>query len=207
MVTVRPLERRDRRHAARMLTTAFADDPLSVWLYRDHPARLRWVEADFRLRLAQHAADRLSFITGDGTGASIWAAPGRWKGHPRGQLRALTAIPRVIRNFERISAMQTELDRRHPHEPHLYLALLGVLPGHRREGVASALLAPALRQADQRRWPAYVEAGTPQAAELYGQHGFEVIGEVTVGGAPPMSLMWREPQLTDEPDASTLGVA
>lgn len=204
---MRLLRRGDRRRAARMLTQAFADDPLSRWLYADHPARLRWVEADFRLRLAQHAADRRSYITTDAVGAAIWAAPGQWKGHLLGQGRALAAIPRVVRNYERISAMQTELDRRHPYEPHLYLALLGVLPGHRRAGVASALLSPVLAEADAGGWPAYVEAGTPQAAELYAHHGFAQVGEVRLAGAPPMALMWREPRPAGEAQASAGGVA
>lgn len=195
-VPVRTIHRRDRDAVATLLTRAFADDPLSRWLYADHEARLRWVHADFRLRLAQHAADGRSVMASDGSGAVIWAAPGYWKGHALGQLRALAAIPRVVRNYERVSAMQAQLDRRHPYEPHLYLALLGVVPEARRRGVASALLAPTLAEADRHRLPAYVEAGTPQAAALYRTLGFEQVGTVDILGAPPMTLMWREPQAT-----------
>lgn len=177
-----------------MLADAFDEDALSRWIYRDHPDRLRWVRADFRLRLAQHAADGLCFTDAQLGGAAVWAAPGHWKGHASGQLRALLALPRVVRNHERIGAMQRELDRRHPSAAHLYLALLGVRDDRRRTGLATALLAPTLRLADERRLPAYVEAGSDEAARFYETLGFATIGAVELEGAPVVHLMWREPR-------------
>ena len=193
-VAVRRVARRERARVAGMLAQAFEEDGLSRWIYSDHAARLRWVQADFRLRLAQHAADGLSFTTEDVAGAAIWAAPGHWKGHASGQLRAVGAIPRVVRNHQRIGAMQRELDRRHPSLPHLYLALLGVAAQRRREGIATALLEPGLEQADRRRIPAYVEAGSDEAAGFYETLGFARQGEVRLAGAPVVHLMWREPR-------------
>lgn len=187
------VERSERAAVAAMLAGAFRDDPLSRWIYADHPSRLRWVRADFRLRLAQHGPDRLTFATDDLSGAAVWAAPGYWKGHTRGQLRAIPALWRVALNQERISAVQRELDRRHPKPPHLYLALLGVDERRRREGIGGAVLAPTLIEADERRLPAYVEAGSPEAAEFYGTLGFDLHGEVRLRGAPVVYLMWREP--------------
>ncbi|MBJ7472995.1 MAG: GNAT family N-acetyltransferase [Solirubrobacteraceae bacterium] len=190
---VAPIQRRERAAVATMLAEAFRDDELSRWIYADHASRMRWVRADFRLRLAQHAPDRQSFVTDDLSGAAVWATPGHWKGHTRGQLRALPALWRVIVNQERIGPIQRELDRRHPAVPHLYLALLGVAAGRRREGIGGALLAPTLVEADERRLPAYVEAGSTEAAEFYGRLGFDLHGEVRLRGAPTVYLMWREP--------------
>lgn len=187
------VQRSERPAVAAMLADAFRDDPLSRWIYADHPSRLRWVRADFRLRLAQHGPDDLTFATDDLAGAAVWAAPGHWKGHTRGQLRAIPALWRVALNQERISAVQRELDRRHPGPPHLYLALLGVAEHRRREGIGGAVLAPTLVEADERRLPAYVEAGSPEAAEFYGTLGFDLHGEVRLRGAPVVYLMWREP--------------
>ncbi len=192
--TVRRVARAERARVATMLAGAFEEDALSQWIYRDHPDRLKWVRADFRLRLAQHGADGLCFTDSQLSGAAVWAAPGHWKGHASGQLRAFLAIPRVLRNHERIGAMQRELDRRHPQEPHLYLALLGVRHERRRSGLATALLGPALRQADERRLPAYVEAGSDEAAAFYDSLGFAAIGDVRLPTAPVVHLMWREPR-------------
>lgn len=191
---VRRIARRERAELAGVLARAFEDDELSRWIYRDHPSRLRWVRSDFRLRLSQHGADGLSYTTDELTGAAIWAAPGRWKGHAAGQLRAFGAIPRVVRNRVRIGEMQRELDRRHPSIPHLYLALLGVPREHRREGLATALLAPGLALANERGWPAYVEAGSDEAAAFYETAGFSITGTVQLPTAPAVHLMWREPR-------------
>lgn len=190
---VRLVRRHERAEIAQLLADAFVDDPLSRWIYSDHPARLRWVAADFRLRLAQHGPDRQSFVDDALRGACVWAAPGQWRGHLRGQWRALLAMRRVLTNYERIGRMQRELDRRHPALPHYYLALLGVGAAHRRQGVAAALLAPTLAECDARKLPAYVEAGSEEAASCYLRHGFAVRGEVRVPAAPPVYLMWREP--------------
>lgn len=176
-----------------MLAEAFRDDELSRWIYRDHRARMRWVKADFRLRLDQHGRDGLSFTTGDCAGGAIWAAPGHWRGHPTGQARALAAMWRVARNHQRIHAVQEQLDHRHPKTPHLYLALLGVIGSRRSQGLGAALLEPTLGQADRDGVPAYVEAGSDRAAGFYERHGFRPSGEVRVPGAPVVHLMWREP--------------
>jgi predicted N-acetyltransferase YhbS len=100
----------------------------------------------------------------------------------------------VARNHERIGAIQRELDRRHPAPPHLYLALLGVAEERRHQGIGGALLAPTLLMADQRRLPAYVEAGSEEAAAFYATLGFDLHGEVRLPDAPTVYLMWREPR-------------
>lgn len=193
-VTVDAVTRSDRARVAGMLAEAFRDDELSRWIYQDHRARMRWVKADFRLRLDQHARDGLSYVTGDLSGAAVWAAPGRWRGHPVGQARAFAALWRVARNHKRIHAVQEQLDHRHPKTPHYYLALLGVVADRRSEGLGAALLAPVLQIADRTATPAYVEAGSDRAAEFYARHGFRANGEVRAAGAPVVHLMWREPE-------------
>lgn len=190
---VQRVERRERARVAEALAQAFGDDELSRWIYHDHAARMRWIRADFRLRLDQHAPDRLSFTTDDYAGGVVWAAPGKWRGHPIGQARAAAALWRVTRNRVRIRAVQEQLDRRHPKPPHLYLTLLGVVPARRGQGVGSALLAPTLAEADERGLPAYVEAGSEDAAGFYHRLGFRGHGEIRVPGAPVIHLMWREP--------------
>lgn len=196
---VQHVERGDRRAVAGALADAFSDDALSRWIYRDHPRRLQWIEADFRLRLDQHGPDRLSYTTDDHAGAAVWAAPGRWRGHPVSHPSVLGALWRLARNRRRVRAVQEQLDRRHPQLPHLYLALLGVRPALRGRGFGGALLAPALAHADAHAIPAYVEAGSDRAAHFYAGLGFAPRGEVRVSGAPVIHLMWREPALAARP--------
>jgi RimJ/RimL family protein N-acetyltransferase len=61
-------------------------------------------------------------------------------------------------------------------------------------GLATALVEPGLAHADRERLPAYVEAGSEEAAAFYEGLGFALIGEARVSSAPVVYLMWREPQ-------------
>jgi GNAT superfamily N-acetyltransferase len=85
------------------------------------------------------------------------------------------------------------VERRHPHDRHLYLAVLGVDPDRQGTGVGSALLAPALELCDRERLPAYLETGKERNIAFYGRHGFRVIERLTLPAGPPAWLMRREP--------------
>jgi len=53
----------------------------------------------------------------------------------------------------------------------------------------------ALARCDQERGLAYLEASKPQNIPFYVRHGFEVIGEIQIGAAPPVTPMLRRPRL------------
>ena len=52
----------------------------------------------------------------------------------------------------------TEMERRHPREPHHYLALIGTDPAHQGRGIGTALLEPVLARCDAEGLPAYLES-------------------------------------------------
>ena len=60
--------------------------------------------------------------------------------------------PMVLRGMQ-------EVERRHPHEPHYYLSMLGVDPPAQRHGMGSALLGPMLARCDEEGVGAYLETG------------------------------------------------
>jgi GNAT superfamily N-acetyltransferase len=67
-------------------------------------------------------------------------------------------------------------------------------PGAQGHGLGGALLAHTLRLADAAGEPAYLEASSTRSRVLYERHGFEVTGELSVDGSPPMWPMWRAPR-------------
>jgi len=82
-----------------------------------------------------------------------------------------------------------------PSEPHYYLDAVGVIPDFRRQGTASALLAPALATCDARGVGAYLENSDPANRTFYGRHGFDDVGLLPMPeGAPPVVSMWRRPR-------------
>ncbi len=81
----------------------------------------------------------------------------------------------------------------HPHdEPLWYLAFIGVDATSQSRGLGSALLSHALRLCDEQGTRAYLESSNPANIPFYERHGFEVMGKIEVGSAPPIHPMIRE---------------
>jgi ribosomal protein S18 acetylase RimI-like enzyme len=87
-----------------------------------------------------------------------------------------------------------ELEKRHPTEPHYYLAVLGTRPADRGRGCASATLAPVLERADSEGTGCYLESSKEDNVAFYARHGFEVTDTYDLAGGkgPRLWLMWRE---------------
>ena len=64
----------------------------------------------------------------------------------------------------------------------------------REEGWGAALMRHALARCDREALPAYLEASKPQNVPFYQRFGFEVLGEIQVGAAPPLTPMLRQPR-------------
>jgi GNAT superfamily N-acetyltransferase len=82
-----------------------------------------------------------------------------------------------------------------PSQPHHYLDAVGVVPKLRRQGAATALLAPMLARCDVERVGAYLENSDPANTHFYGEQGFEATGLLPMpAGAPAVVSMWRDPK-------------
>lgn len=86
------------------------------------------------------------------------------------------------------------LDRRHPREPHWYLFVVGSDPARRGRGLGHAVIAPVLDRCDEDGLPAYLESSNPANVPYYARMGFEVTGELTRAGCPPLIPMRRQPR-------------
>ena len=86
------------------------------------------------------------------------------------------------------------VERRHPADRHLYLAVLGVEPVRQGGGLGSTLIQPGLGLCDGEGLAAYLETGNERNLAFYGRHGFDVTGELTLPKGPPVWLMRRPPR-------------
>lgn len=95
---------------------------------------------------------------------------------------------------ERFGILGEEMDKRHPHEPHLHLQFLATLPHRQNQGLGSLLMAERHRGLDESGTAAYLEAADARSRELYLRHGYEDLGEpLILPDGPPMFPMWRPP--------------
>lgn len=172
------------------LHAAFMDDPVLSWVYPDESRRRRFGRHYFAMQARRLVPGGLSWRA-DGA-ASLWAAPGRWRESPLEALRLGAATFRGLGlRGPRVARGLAGIESRHPRQPHLYLAAVGVRPERQGQGLGSALLRPGLEEADRRGLPAYLESSNIRNVPLYERHGFKVTEEVTLPRGPAVWLMWR----------------
>lgn len=194
---VRPATQEDHEAVAEALALAFADDPAWGHLLPDSETRAERLLAFFTAEIGNLAPQlRDVWVTEDGSGAAVWARPGRWRVPLTRTLRVARPMARVFgARLPLATWTQLRFERRHPSVPaHWYLHYLGVEPHRQERGLGGALLAPVLELCDRDAHPAHVEASTDRNRMLYERNGFALTGtfDLPVGG-PPMREMWREP--------------
>jgi ribosomal protein S18 acetylase RimI-like enzyme len=194
-MAVRPARDADVDRLAVVLARAFADDPVTRWVYAGDRRRPFWAERFFGWQLRRLMPQDVSWTTEDGDGgAALWALPGRWREDARDTLGLLRlTLPGVLPRLPRVLRGLGQVETRHPVERHLYLAVLGVDPDRQGEGVGSALIRPGLDLCDRERLPAYLETGKEANLAFYGRHGFHVLDRLDLPKGPPVWFLWREP--------------
>lgn len=194
-VKVRAARPEDRRALATVLARAFYDDPVTSWFYPNDRTRLRNARTFFRIRLRQLGRQEQTHTTDDLAGAALWALPGQWREEGHEVIQYLPTIPAMLPRLPLALRAMRIIEDHHPHEPHLYLSILGTDPGHQGRGIGSALLAPGLRLADEEGLGCYLESSKEQNIAFYARHGFVVREEIRLPkGGPTLWLMWRDPR-------------
>lgn len=174
------------------LLEAFMKDPVLCWVFPDRRARRRYGGHFFAMQARRLIPTGHAWMTPGGS--ALWAPAGMWRETPREALRlAARTLPGMWRHGPRVGRGLLGVEGRHPSEPHMYLAAIGVRPEHQRRGLGSALLRPGVARADELTLPAYLESSNPRNVPLYERHGFRVTGQYKLPRGPTMTLMWREP--------------
>ena len=196
----RPARKADIRELAGVLARAFYDDPVMTWVLPDSEARLASLTRTFTaLTRHHHLAGDASEVACDGPGigaAALWDPPNRWKHTAREQFAMLPLFFRVF-GFRpaRVRQLQDMMERKHPEEPHWYLAVIGSDPTVRGKGFGQVLMRSRLDRIDAEHAPAYLESTKYQNIAYYQRFGFEVTREIVLPeGGPTMWPMWRVPR-------------
>lgn len=191
-ISVRSASSAEHRAVVRVITLAFAADPVVRWTLPD-PDVYRSVMPEVAMRFGGNGfAHGSAHIVEGRAGAAMWLPPGV-EPDGEGMLELMQKhvpphiLPDALEVFE-------QMGRHHPPEPHWYLPLIGVDPARQNCGIGSALLRHALAVCDRDGVPAYLESSNPRNIPLYQRHGFEIIGTIQVGSSPPIVPMLRRPR-------------
>ena len=198
--TVRRLTSGDRFEVAALLGRAFDDDPLAIYIFPESRVRANGLRRFFDIQLramflgAGESHGASSERSGELRAAALWLPPGR----PAAGLGAVLHLVPLLRYTGRRTGRTLRLlgavDSKHPKTPHYYLGVLGTDPSFQGKGLGSAVMEPVLERCDAEGMPAYLESSKERNVPFYRRHGFEVVEELEVSGAPPLWLMWREPR-------------
>jgi ribosomal protein S18 acetylase RimI-like enzyme len=167
----------------------------------DPPARFAWPSAHDYLQAMPVATREFAgssfkhgtaYVSADFSGAALWLPPGV---APNGKVLGKMFRDTAKReHLDDLLATFEKMEQLHPREPHWYLPQIGVDPNAQGKGLGGELMRHALARCDQERALAYLEASKPQNVPFYRRHGFEVIGEIRIGAAPPVTPMLRRPR-------------
>lgn len=171
------------------LALGFAADPFVRWLFPEPRAYLGSfpsVIEHFGGRAFEHGA---AYRSEDFAAGALWLPPGV---HPDEE-RLVACFQETVapEKHDALFATFEQMGSYHPDEPCWHLAFIAVDPSRQGKGLGSALLGEGLRQCERDGMPAYLESTNPANLSLYRRHGFEQIGLIDTGRAPPLFPMIR----------------
>ena len=185
---------------AKVLASAFHDDPVMNWVARPDNRRFVALQGFYDWYLRANIARLGEVMTVASLDAcAAWEPPDLLGTKPT-VLQRLRLLPEMIRmaSLPRLPRLVRLSRLIHPHhpvlEPHYYLTLIGVLPERQGRGLGSSLLATTLNQLDRDRLPAYLENTNERNTSLSERLGFRTVAELTLApDAPKIVCMWRAP--------------
>ena len=187
--TVQPSEK-ERAVAVELL--AFVSDPIARWLWPDAQEYVRQFPRFVQSFGAQAFAHGAAHASEDFGGAALWLPVGaEVDGDAVEELFRETTQEPVT---SEVLSILEQMGAHHTHEPHWYLAVIGVDPAQQSKGIGSELLKYALVPCDEQGLFAYLESSNPANVPFYQRHGFEVLGEIQVGSSPTVRTMIRSPR-------------
>jgi|HubBroStandDraft_6_1064221.scaffolds.fasta_scaffold68922_1 ribosomal protein S18 acetylase RimI-like enzyme len=193
--TLRQASAEDARRLTTVLAEAFFDDPVFGWLMPEDNRRRARLRRYFAIELRRYTLPRgRVWTTSDLSGAALSLPPGAWRAPPLATLMEGGAFGIHLPRAARMGAAMEWRHTRKPRGPHYYVRDVGVHPDMQGRGLGSALLRPTLERCDRECLPAYLEASSERSAALYERLGFQLTGELRVGGSPPLRLMLRPPR-------------
>ena len=173
------------------VTMGFSTDPVARWFYPKPADYFRWFPRFVRAFAGGSIASGSAYCTANYAGAALWLPPGV---HPDEE--AMVKLVKESLSEERqagVFELFEKMGAGHPDVPHWYLPMIGVDTFQQGRGIGTGLMREALKRCDEDGLPAYLESSNPRNISLYRRFGFEVVGEITAGGSPPLIPMLRRP--------------
>ena len=192
------LQKKDVPEASKVLSRAFADDPMWSLVIDNDPEKLVltfYIPLIFSLRYGMPYATSEKL-----EGISVWL-PDKYADMPvPGIFRSGAIFPALRmgrKTLDRIDKVFKPLKKdrkKNVTAPYLYLLILGVDPVHQGKGYSSILLNSMFKQTDRKGISVYLETEVEKNVTLYEHFGFKMIKKIILPEIDaPMWEMVRHP--------------
>ena len=174
--------------ASEVLSRAFRDDPLSVYLFPDPVEREENMPRVFRSMLSYGHLYGGAVVSPNLEGVVVWIPSERthhtlWRDIRSGNTTMLFSIGRKAAvRWKALGAYVGAIKKRHVPTAYCYGLLLAVDPVYQGKGYGGALLRAVLSGADREHRPCYLETMSERDISFFEHFGFRVVEEGLVPG-------------------------
>ena len=149
--------------AAKLLVSAFAEDPILLHFLPDLDKRRRFFGLLMNDLIRSHLREGTVFgLAGTGKldAVAVWGPPNPAEPSAKDKERSERTVQELLAIDEDaangIMSVIHGVEAFHPKEPHWHLFFVGVAPGRQRQGLGSALIEQVHQVADASRMPCYL---------------------------------------------------
>ena len=191
MADTRHAQKFDIQALARLLTAAFAADPVMRWLIPDNTYD-KVAPRFFREIVSRSVISGECITTQQTQAVAIWQQSDQtpaFTQHLFYLIRVLWAMRRYLgRSFH----LQKHLTGCQPSAPYVHLTYLAAEPSDQGKGLGSALLSALTSEAKHKQRPVYLECTNEKNVSFYRAHGFDVTHVVQGNDIPTVWCMLNE---------------
>jgi GNAT superfamily N-acetyltransferase len=184
----------DRDGVVATVAAAFAEDPGWAFILGEEYERLAgaFAGALFDLRVVSESV----WVTDELAAVAMWDLPGE-RDAAAGHAESVWARYRAVAGedaFERRRVYNEAVAAASLAAPHWYLGVLATHPRRQREGLATAVLAPVLDEADRRGISCCLETSTAENRRFYERRGFTEATDIVLPDGPATWWLRRRPK-------------
>jgi ribosomal protein S18 acetylase RimI-like enzyme len=177
---------------------AFAEDPVTCWMFPDPASRPAKSAAFMRVMLEIGFPHGHVYAVGPhNDAAAIWCPPDVELFDDQAVSQLWPVLQETLGDrVEEVTSGLMQITAAHPDDrgPHFYLNELGTARAAQSMGLGSLLMGEVLVRCDRQGLGAYLESSNIRNVPFYERHGFEVLCEVAVSEACVLRPMWRDPR-------------
>jgi len=185
-IEIVPLQANQARHAARLLSEAFRDNPGSIAILsgitsEKREEKLRTLYSGVVDACIAYGTANAVMCDDDLAGISLAYSPGSYPLSLLAWLRSGIGAALIGPRYTwRCAIFDSYLRKKHITERHWYLYVLGVAPSFQGRGCAGKLLRRHSEHADLEGMPCYLETDKPENVSMYQNFGYKVLGEESI---------------------------